>query len=78
MVRVRLYGWIAEELGWRERSLNFEGALGDLIAALNADLMELVSKGRAMVAVNHSLERDLGRTVSGDDIIALLPTFSGG
>ncbi len=78
MVRMRLYGWIAERFGWRERSLEFEGTIEDLLRSLNIELVELVSRGRVMVAVNHSLERDLGRRVSGDDIIAVLPTFSGG
>ncbi len=78
MVRMRLYGWIAERFGWRERSLDFEGTLEDLFNGLNSELVELISKGRVMVAVNHSLERDLSKRVSGDDIIAILPTFSGG
>ncbi len=78
MVRMRLYGWIAERFGWREKSLEFEGTIEDLLNGLNAELVELISKGRVMVAVNHSLERDLSRRVSRDDIIAILPTFSGG
>ncbi len=78
MVRMRLYGWIAERFGWREKSLEFEGTIEDLLNGLNPELVELILKGRVMVAVNHSLERDLSKRVSGGDIIAILPTFSGG
>ncbi len=78
MVRVRLYGWISERMGWREKSLSFEGTVHELLSLMDPEIPELIYQGRLMVAVNHSLERDLGRRVAGDDIIAVLPTFSGG
>lgn len=78
MVKVRLYGWLAERMGWRERELEFNGSLKELLSILGEELGEWLSQGRVMVAVNHSLEKDISKKISNDDIIAFLPAFSGG
>jgi len=78
MVIVRLYGWLAEKLGWRERELGFEGDLLNLLVEIDTEVKEMVESGRLLVAVNHQIIRDLGTKVRANDIVAVLPTFSGG
>ncbi len=78
MVIVRLYGWLAERLGWRERELGFEGDLLNLLVEIDTEVKEMVESGRLLVAVNHQIIRDLGIKVRANDIVAVLPAFSGG
>ncbi|MCD6348400.1 MAG: MoaD/ThiS family protein [Candidatus Korarchaeota archaeon] len=78
MVIVRLYGWLAERLGWRERELGFEGDLLNLLVEIDTGVKEMVESGKLLVAVNHQIIRDLGIKVRANDIVAVLPAFSGG
>ncbi len=76
MVSLRVYGWLSDLLGFRSRELEFEGSLEDLLRSLGLERM--VRERRAHVALNHELIADLSIFVSGDDVVAIFPSFSGG
>ncbi len=78
MVYVRLYGWLSESKGWRERKLEFSGSLRDLLSLIDEEIASMVMKGKLLTAVNHTITKELDRKVEGNDIIAILPIFSGG
>ncbi len=78
MVYIRLYGWISENKGWRERKLEFNGSLRHLLSSLDEEIADMVMKGKLLTAVNHKVVSDLDRKVGGNDIVAILPIFSGG
>jgi molybdopterin synthase catalytic subunit len=73
MVLVKVYGRLSDILGFREKELEFDGSLRDLLERLGIGEIEGIN-----IAVNHELERDLSTRVRGEDLIAIFPSFSGG
>lgn len=78
MVFLRVFGWLSESLGFRNAELEFEGSLRELLSFLGGDLERMVAEGRIHVALNHELTGDLSVRVSGSDVVAIFPSFSGG
>ncbi len=78
MVHIRLYGWISEDRGWREKEIEFRGSLKDLLALVDEKIGDFVLRGKLLIAVNHRVVSDLDEKIGGNDIVAVLPIFSGG
>ncbi len=78
MVYIRLYGWLSEDRGWRERRLEFNGRLRDLLSLIDEEVADMVAKKKLLTAVNHKIVKDLDMKIGGNDIVAILPIFSGG
>ncbi len=78
MVLIRLYGWISEDIGWREKEIEFRGSLKVLLALIDEEIENMVARGKLLVAVNHKVVNDLDEKIGGNDIVAVLPIFSGG
>ncbi|MEM4581154.1 MAG: molybdenum cofactor biosynthesis protein MoaE [Candidatus Korarchaeum sp.] len=76
MVSLRVFGWLSDLLGFRDRELEFDGSLKELLSSLK--LEKMFEEGRVHVALNHELVRDLSVRVSGRDVVAIFPSFSGG
>ena len=80
MVKVLLFGHLADRAGWREREMDFTGTLSALTELLSmADTRlaaSLVAPG-VRAAVNHTISAEDTALKSGDEI-AFLPIYSGG
>lgn len=80
MMKVLLFGRLADIAGWRERSIAEEGSVSQLIARLtseDADLgAALVAKG-VRVAIDKALIRG-DAALAGAGEVAFLPPMSGG
>ena len=76
-VKVRLLGYLADELG-QELSITSEA---NSLQGLK-DLLELkhpfLKNKKYSIALNHNIETDMGKSLSESDEIALLPPFAGG
>jgi len=73
MVLVKVYGRLSDLLGFREKKLDFDGSLKELLERLGVREIDGIN-----VAVNHELKRDLSTRVHGEDLVAIFPSFSGG
>jgi molybdopterin synthase catalytic subunit len=73
MVLVKVYGRLSDLLGFREKKLEFDGSLKELLERLGIKEIEGIN-----VAVNHELKRDLSTEVRGEDLVAIFPSFAGG
>jgi len=73
MVLVKVYGRLSDLLGFREKRLDFDGSLKELLERLGVREIDGIN-----VAVNHELKRDLSTRVHGEDLVAIFPSFSGG
>ena len=76
-VKVRLLGYLADELG-QELSIaseanNLQG-LKDLLELKHP----LLKNKKYSIALNQNIETDMGKSLSESDEIALLPPFAGG
>lgn len=76
-VKVRLLGYLADELG-QELSITSEA---NNLQGLK-DLLELkhpfLKNKKYSIALNQNIETDMGKSLSESDEIALLPPFAGG
>ena len=79
MARVLLFGRLADQAGWRERTFEAASlaALRDLIAQDDPDLAEALSGPGVQVAVDKTLVRGEAILAAATEV-AFLPPMSGG
>ena len=79
MARVLLFGRLADQAGWRERTVEASSLAGlrDLLTAGDADLGEALAGPGVQVAVDKAIVRGEAFLAAGAEV-AFLPPMSGG
>jgi len=73
MVKVLLFGAVADKLGKRSADAQAGVSLSELIAQLQCEDIQPL-----LVAVNQEQVHDMGYVLQDGDEVALMPPFSGG
>ena len=76
-VKVVFYGWLREEVGKGEVEAE-AGRAGEIVGRLGDKVLEELRNGRLIMVVNHSRRVGPEALIGDGDILALLPTPSGG
>jgi molybdopterin synthase sulfur carrier subunit len=79
MARVLLFGRLADQAGWRERSVEAASlaALRDLLAADDPDLAQALGGPGVQVAIDKAIVRGEAALAAATEV-AFLPPMSGG